>query len=43
MLLENGLKTTYKNINIMNFIEEKILEKGNLDKLKLRFPPEPNN
>ena len=24
----------------MNFIEEKILEKGNLDKLKLRFPPE---
>lgn len=26
----------------MNFIEEKILEKGNLDKLKLRFPPEPN-
>ena len=27
----------------MNFIEEKILEKGNLDKLKLRFPPEPNS
>lgn len=26
----------------MNFIEEKIIEKGNLDKLKLRFPPEPN-
>src|SRR5574343_937967 len=26
----------------MNFIEEKILEKNNLDKLKLRFPPEPN-
>jgi glutaminyl-tRNA synthetase len=26
----------------MNFIEEKILEKGNLNKLKLRFPPEPN-
>jgi len=27
----------------MNFIEEKILEKGNVgDKLKLRFPPEPN-
>ena len=26
----------------MNFIEEKILEKGNLHKLKLRFPPEPN-
>lgn len=27
----------------MNFIEEKILEKGNIgDKLKLRFPPEPN-
>jgi len=26
----------------MNFIEDKILEKGNLDKLKLRFPPEPN-
>ena len=26
----------------MNFIEEKILEKANLDKLKLRFPPEPN-
>ena len=26
----------------MNFIEEKILEKGNLDKLKFRFPPEPN-
>lgn len=26
----------------MNFIEEKILEKGNLDKLTLRFPPEPN-
>lgn len=24
----------------MNFIEEKILEKNNLDKLKLRFPPE---
>jgi glutaminyl-tRNA synthetase len=27
----------------MNFIEEKILEKGKLDKLKLRFPPEPNS
>jgi glutaminyl-tRNA synthetase len=27
----------------MNFIEEKILEKGNLDKLKFRFPPEPNS
>ena len=26
----------------MNFIEEKILEKGNLDRLTLRFPPEPN-
>jgi len=26
----------------MNFIEEKIINKGNLDKLKLRFPPEPN-
>ena len=26
----------------MNFIEEKILEKNNLDNLKLRFPPEPN-
>jgi glutaminyl-tRNA synthetase len=26
----------------MNFIEEKILEKDNLDKLTLRFPPEPN-
>lgn len=27
----------------MNFIEEKILEKGNIgNKLKLRFPPEPN-
>ena len=26
----------------MNFIEEKILDKANLDKLKLRFPPEPN-
>jgi glutaminyl-tRNA synthetase len=26
----------------MNFIEDKILEKGNLDKLTLRFPPEPN-
>ena len=26
----------------MNFIEEKILSKNNLDKLKLRFPPEPN-
>lgn len=26
----------------MNFIEEKILAKNNLDKLKLRFPPEPN-
>jgi glutaminyl-tRNA synthetase len=26
----------------MNFIEEKIIEKMNLDKLKLRFPPEPN-
>jgi len=26
----------------MNFIEEKILDKGNLDKLTLRFPPEPN-
>ena len=27
----------------MNFIEEKILEKGNIgDRLKLRFPPEPN-
>jgi glutaminyl-tRNA synthetase len=26
----------------MNFIEEKILENGNLDNLKLRFPPEPN-
>jgi glutaminyl-tRNA synthetase len=24
----------------MNFIEEKIINKGNLDKLKLRFPPE---
>lgn len=31
------------NYNIMNFIEEKILEKGNIgDRLKLRFPPEPN-
>lgn len=27
----------------MNFIEDKILEKNNLDKLKLRFPPEPNS
>lgn len=27
----------------MNFIEEKILTKGNLDKLKFRFPPEPNS
>jgi glutaminyl-tRNA synthetase len=26
----------------MNFIEDKIVEKKNLDKLKLRFPPEPN-
>jgi len=26
----------------MNFIEEKILSKGNLEKLKFRFPPEPN-
>lgn len=26
----------------MNFIEEKIIKKGNTDKLKLRFPPEPN-
>jgi len=26
----------------MNFIEEKIISKGNLDRLKLRFPPEPN-
>jgi glutaminyl-tRNA synthetase len=26
----------------MNFIEEKILSKGNLDRLKLRFAPEPN-
>ena len=26
----------------MNFIEEKILAKNKLDKLKLRFPPEPN-
>jgi glutaminyl-tRNA synthetase len=26
----------------MNFIEEKIIEKNNLDKLTLRFPPEPN-
>ncbi len=26
----------------MNFIEEKIISKGKLDKLKLRFPPEPN-
>jgi glutaminyl-tRNA synthetase len=26
----------------MNFIEEKILDKGNLDRLTLRFPPEPN-
>ncbi len=26
----------------MNFIEEKILKRGNLDKLKFRFPPEPN-
>ncbi len=26
----------------MNFIEEKIIEKGNLDRLKLRFPPNPN-
>jgi glutaminyl-tRNA synthetase len=26
----------------MNFIEEKIINKGNLEKLKLRFPPEPN-
>ena len=26
----------------MNFIEEKILEKGNLDKLTLRFAPNPN-
>jgi len=24
----------------MNFIEEKIIGKNNLDKLKLRFPPE---
>jgi glutaminyl-tRNA synthetase len=26
----------------MNFIEDKIIEKGKLDKVKLRFPPEPN-
>lgn len=26
----------------MNFIEEKILSKNNLEKLSLRFPPEPN-
>ena len=26
----------------MNFIEEKILAKGKLDKLRFRFPPEPN-
>lgn len=26
----------------MNFIEDKILDKNNLDKLTLRFPPEPN-
>lgn len=26
----------------MNFIEDKILEKGNIEKLALRFPPEPN-
>lgn len=26
----------------MNFIEEKIIEKNKLDRLKLRFPPEPN-
>jgi glutaminyl-tRNA synthetase len=26
----------------MNFIEEKIIKKGNLDKLCFRFPPEPN-
>jgi glutaminyl-tRNA synthetase len=26
----------------MNFIEEKLIEKNNLDKLTLRFPPEPN-
>jgi glutaminyl-tRNA synthetase len=26
----------------MNFIEEKIIKKGNLDNLKFRFPPEPN-
>ncbi len=26
----------------MNFIEEKIIEKGNIDKFKLRFPPENN-
>ena len=26
----------------MNFIEEKIINKGNIEKVKLRFPPEPN-
>lgn len=26
----------------MNFIEEKIIKKGNLNNLKFRFPPEPN-
>ena len=26
----------------MNFIEEKIIAKGKLDKLRFRFPPEPN-
>jgi glutaminyl-tRNA synthetase len=26
----------------MNFIEEKIVEKGNVNNVKLRFPPEPN-
>ena len=26
----------------MNFIEERILEKNDLDILRLRFPPEPN-
>jgi glutaminyl-tRNA synthetase len=26
----------------MNFIEEKIIERGEFDRLKLRFPPEPN-
>ena len=35
-------KKKIKNIKHMNFIEEKILDKGNLDKLTLRFPPEPN-